>query len=88
MINEKIKCFFMDYYHKALFRKKLRDMDARWHSLGGCCFGWFLPSFYYTHTKEEIEKITAQEFDELKKMIEQYKNEISVPKEKSSDTLS
>ncbi len=35
------------------FRRKLKKMDSVW-DMGFKCFG-LPPSFYYTHTKEEIE---------------------------------
>lgn len=55
------------------FRRKLKKMDDIWNIMGGSCFGIFPPSFYYTHTKEEIEIITAEKMDELQKMADQLK---------------
>lgn len=47
---------------KVTFKIKLREMDSLWELMGGSCWGLFPPSFYYTHTKEEIEQITKEEF--------------------------
>ena len=44
---------------KIKFRIKLMDMDIKWRIMGGGCFS-FPPSFYYTHTEEEIECIIKE----------------------------
>lgn len=44
---------------KIKFRIKLMNMDMEWRIMGGGCFG-FPPSFYYTHTEEEIERIIKE----------------------------
>lgn len=59
-------------YKKIEFRRKLRRMDDLWYMFGGSCFGLFPPSFYYTHTEEEIKRITEREIAELHAMIEEY----------------
>lgn len=48
-------------------------MDYQWELMGGRCWGLFPPSFYYTHTEEEIEKITNETIEELEKMINEFK---------------
>ncbi len=48
------------------FRNKLRRMDDEWFFRGGSCWELFPPSFYYTHTKQEIKRIK----EELYEMIE------------------
>lgn len=53
------------------FRAKLREMDDLWYSMGGNCFGLFPPSFYHTHTPEEIERITAETMEQLRAMIDE-----------------
>ena len=59
---------------KVLFKIKLREMDNMWRLMGGNCWGLFPPSFYYTHTEEEIEKITNETIEELEKMISEFES--------------
>lgn len=59
-------------FEKILFRLKLMNMDFQWRMIGGNCFSLFPPSFYYTHTQEEIERITREEIAELKRMLQEY----------------
>ena len=51
---------------------KLREMDSLWELMGGSCWGLFPPSFYYTHTKEEIEQITKETIESYQKMIDEF----------------
>lgn len=55
----------------VLFQMKLKEMDEFWYMTGGSCFGLFPPSFYYTHTPEEVEQITAAEIKKIRELIEQ-----------------
>lgn len=52
------------------WRIKLKMMDDMWFFMGGSCFGMFSPSFYYTHTQEEIESIVAEEEKQIQKLME------------------
>ena len=61
-------------FEKIIFRIKLMHMDSRWRMMGGSCFALFPPSFYYTHTPEEIERITKEEIAEIRKLLEEYIN--------------
>ncbi len=54
------------------FKIKLREMDSLWELMGGSCWGLFPPSFYYTHTKEEIEQITKETIESYQKMIDEF----------------
>lgn len=56
--------------HNMIFRIKLWEMDRLWESMGGNCWGLFPPSFYYTHTEEEIERITKGTLERCQKMID------------------
>jgi hypothetical protein len=57
---------------KFVFRKfQLWDMDMQWSLHGGNCFALFPPSFYCTHTQEEIDRITEEKVAELKKLIDE-----------------
>lgn len=52
---------------KVMFKIKLWEMDRLWELMGGSCWGLFPPSFYYTHTEEEIERITKETIESCKK---------------------
>ena len=56
---------------KIVFRIKLQQMDDLWRDMGGSCWGLFPPSFYYTHTEDEIKRIKEETIKELYEMIEQ-----------------
>ncbi len=45
---------------KIMFRIKLWQMDDLWYYIGGYSWELFPPSFYYTHTEEEIKTIKAE----------------------------
>ena len=50
---------------KIRFKLKLRRMDHEWYISGACGWQLFPPSFYYTHTPEEIERIRKEALDEI-----------------------
>ena len=58
--------------HKIIFRIKLWKMDKQWELMGGRCWQLFPPSFYYTHTEEEIE----QAINEVKEILESYEKNL------------
>lgn len=58
--------------HKVMFKIKLWEMDRLWELMGGSCWGLFPPSFYYTHTEEEIERITKETIESCKKMLDEF----------------
>lgn len=62
---------FKDLIYEIRFRIKLKEMDNWYYFIGGNCFGIFPPSFYYTHTEEEIECITAKELERLREIKKQ-----------------
>ncbi|MBP3477109.1 MAG: hypothetical protein J6K48_12460 [Lachnospiraceae bacterium] len=68
MIKAVVK-FIKKVIQKIIFRIKLREMDEWWYMTGGSCFGLFPPSFYYTHTEEEIERITKETLDRCTELI-------------------
>lgn len=68
MIKAVVK-FIKKIIQKIIFRIKLREMDEWWYMTGGSCFGLFPPSFYYTHTEEEIERITKETLDRCTELI-------------------
>jgi len=55
--------------HKIAFRIKLWLMDEEWARRGGSCFELFPPSFYYTHTKEEIRAAADKQLRPIKEAI-------------------
>lgn len=57
---------------KIRFRIKLMRLDSRWHNYGGSSYELFPPSFYYTHSGEEIQRITEEELTALRQMIKEY----------------
>ena len=60
---------------KIKFRIKLQHMDCMWYSMGGSCWGIFPPSFYYTHTEDEIERIKEETMRSLQEIIDKLKEE-------------
>lgn len=56
--------------HKIWFRIKLKGMDDWWYYTGASSWKLFPPSFYYTHTEEEIERITDETLERLRATIE------------------
>lgn len=57
---------------KIIFKKRLRKMDKWWYFCGGCCFGLFPPSVYYTHTEDEVEQIREEKLRELRNIIKEF----------------
>lgn len=54
---------------KIIFQIKLWRMNGWWYYTGASSWELFPPSFYYTHTKEEIEHITAETVGRIQKLI-------------------
>lgn len=54
-------------------KMKLMEMDRQWYLMGGICFGLFPPSFYHTHSKEEIKRCTDEIIMEIEKLLEKIK---------------
>ena len=67
------KCInaFRKMIKKKAFQKKLWEMDNMWYLTGTSSWELFPPSFYYTHTEDEIECITKETIERIKKMIEE-----------------
>lgn len=60
-----------DLFHKIIFHCELKKMDDWWYFIGGNCFGLFPPSFYYTHSEEEIKRIKDETLAKAYSMINQ-----------------
>ena len=67
----KILRIIKGWIDKIIFRIILWEMDDWWYYTGGSCWGLFPPSFYYTHTEEEIERITAETRERIQALIDQ-----------------
>ncbi len=77
MITGKIKKFarlLKKGIGKIFMWVKLKIMDWDWWSSGACHHALFPPSFYYTHTPEEIERIRAEKIKKIQEMIDQMKD--------------
>lgn len=46
-------------------------MDKWWYYMGFYSWELFPPSFYYTHTEKEIERITKEILEETRKLLDQ-----------------
>lgn len=71
-VAEKVIGTLKKMIDNVTFKIKLREMDSLWELMGGSCWGLFPPSFYYTHTKEEIEQITKETIESYQKMIDEF----------------
>jgi len=61
---------------KKVFKKislwtKLKKMDTYWYIMGGNCFEFLPPSFYYTHTEVEINRIINTELKAFKEYFKE-----------------
>ena len=59
------------YRKKKKYEQYLRDVDRQYYDTFQNCFSLFPPSFYLTHTQEEIDKITKETQEKLKKLIDE-----------------
>lgn len=67
-----IKCidFLKNLIHKIRFRINLVAMDDWRYYTGASSWELFPPSFYYTHTEEEIECITKETKARIQALID------------------
>ena len=68
-----------DLWCKVKLFHKLKKIDDWWYFMGGSCFGLFPPSFYYTHSEEEIKRIRDETLAKAYSMLKQLES-------KSADT--
>lgn len=66
-----------NWIDRIKFKIKLQEMDYIYYRYGGNCFGFFPPSFYYTHSQEEAKKIEEETILNLQGMIDEYRRELS-----------
>ena len=62
---------FREYLKQREFKKKLQAMDAEAAYNGSLSWMLFPPSYYYTHTQEEIERDTEEAIKRLRQKIEE-----------------
>ena len=56
-------------FKRFLWKLKLWYMDHQWRMSGSYLNELFPPSFYYTHTEEEIKRITKETVDSILALI-------------------
>lgn len=53
-------------------KRELNNMDILWHMLGQGSYDWgYPPSFYATHTQEEIDTILKKDKEEIMQLLKQ-----------------
>lgn len=72
----KIVKFITKIYKLLKLKAQMRRMDKMWYFFGGNCFGIFTPSFYYTHTQEEIEQKKKETIVKLKEILIAYEDQL------------
>lgn len=69
-----VKNLLKKFFHTL----KLLEMDRWWYLMGGNCFGLFPPSFYHSHSEEEIKRLTDEAIMEIKKLLKETKTEEAI----------
>ena len=64
--------FLVGVFYKIYFRIRLRHIDSEWYYWNDTGFSLFPPSFYYTHSEDEIERTTEETLAELRTMLSEY----------------
>lgn len=72
-MKKRLKAFIQ----KCKKKSELRSKDAVWTMLGGNCFGDYPPSYYHTHTQEEIQQRRKNEVDRLKEILRNYEEDLA-----------
>ena len=67
VLFEKIK----NRLEKKRVERHLKWLDRRYYDTFQNCFSLFPPSFYLTHTPEEVERITKEKIEQARKAIEE-----------------
>ncbi len=62
---------FKKFTEKIKLKIKLTRMDLKWKLMGVRWFSLFPPSFYYTHTDEEVKLI----IEELREFLMQFEED-------------
>lgn len=72
----KIVKFVTKIYKVLKFTAQMQRLDKMWYFFGGSCFGIFPPSFYYTHTQEEIEQKKKETIKILQEILNAYEDRL------------
>lgn len=57
-----------EFIKKVMWKRKLKRLDDEWRFSHGC-FDMYPPSFYLTHTPEEVERIQDEDFKRIREKI-------------------
>lgn len=68
-MRSKIVKMIIKIYKMLKLNAQMRRLDKMWYFFGGNCFGIFPPSFYYTHTEQEIEQKKKETIEKLKELL-------------------
>ena len=71
MMIEKLIKLLKDIADNMQFRNKLKKMDDWWYFTGAYSWELFPPSFYYTHSEEDIRRITEETHARLRALIDE-----------------
>ena len=71
-IIKKFVKLLKDTIYKILFHIKLKWMDDCWYHIGASSWQLFPPSFYYTHTEEEVERIIKETIVRLRTILAEF----------------
>ena len=69
------------WIEKRRWKLKLERMDFIWYFYGGSSWQLFPPSYYYTHSPEEVEAETTRILNELEAMVLGYKKKLEESEE-------
>ena len=69
MTANKFVKLLKDTIYKTQFRIKLKRLDDWWYFTGESSWQLFPPSFYYTHSAEEIKHITDETLARLRTIL-------------------
>lgn len=73
-IIKKFVKLLKDTIYKIRFHIKLKRMDNWWYHIGTSSWQLFPPSFYYTHTEKEAERITKETIVRLRTILAEFED--------------
>ena len=72
-MTKKIVEKIAEFRRTLKFRQMIRTMDDIWCYYGGASFSPIRPSFYYTHSREEIARVTMEEITSIRAALKKIK---------------